>query len=135
MDFTKSTQGLCEKADTRPDPEPQGPSRDQIGRTRPAPFALHPKGDNPLEGVKVMLAPLCGITDSVFRKICIDHGSDMVVTEMISSEGLVRNSRQIRAIQHLNMADGPLSLQIFGSDPGAMGEAAAILSVLKPRFI
>ena len=82
-----------------------------------------------------MLAPLCGITDSVFRKICIDHGSDMVVTEMISSEGLVRNSRQIRAIQHLNMADGPLSLQIFGSDPGAMGEAAAILSVLKPRFI
>lgn len=59
----------------------------------------------------------------------------MVVTEMISSEGLVRNSHHIRAVRGLDMREGPLSLQIFGSDPETMGEAAAILSELEPRYI
>ena len=83
----------------------------------------------------MVLAPLCGITDAIFRKICLDHGADMVVTEMISSEGLVRNSHHIRAVRGLNMSEGPLSLQIFGSDPETMAESAAILSELEPRFI
>jgi tRNA-dihydrouridine synthase B len=59
----------------------------------------------------------------------------MAVTEMISSDGMIRNSNHIRAIRGLDMADGPLSLQIFGSDPEAMGEAAAILSELQPRSV
>ncbi|UCH84283.1 MAG: tRNA-dihydrouridine synthase [Candidatus Latescibacterota bacterium] len=71
----------------------------------------------------------------MFRKICLDRGADMVVTEMISSEGLVRNSPHIRAIRDLDLHAGPLALQIFGSDPEMMGEAAAILSELSPRMI
>jgi nifR3 family TIM-barrel protein len=110
-------------------------SKDLVERTPPAPERLMPRNGNPLEGVDVMLAPLCGITDSVFRKLCLDRGAEMAVTEMISSEGLVRNSNQIRAIQGLDMAHGSLSLQIFGSDPETMGEAAAILSELKPRYL
>ena len=110
-------------------------SRDQIQGTDPMPDRLQPRNGNPLEGVDLMLAPLCGITDSVFRKICLDRGTEMVVTEMISSEGLVRNSTHIRAIRDLDMSVGPLSLQIFGSDPETMGEAAAILSELRPRFL
>ena len=110
-------------------------SRDLIAATPSAPARLHARADGPLMGVKVMLAPLCGITDSVFRRICLDRGADMVTTEMISSEGLVRNSGHIRAIRGLDMAEGPLSLQIFGSDPDTMGEAAALLSELKPRFL
>lgn len=109
--------------------------RDQIEGTAPTPESLRPRKGNPIDGVDVVLAPLCGITDSVFRKICIDRGADMVVTEMISSEGLVRNSNQIRAIRGLDMRHGPLSLQIFGADPVIMGEAASILSELEPRFI
>jgi tRNA-dihydrouridine synthase B len=110
-------------------------SHDLIQATRPAPEILKPALGNPLDGVNVVLAPLCGITDSVFRRICLDRGADMVVTEMISSEGLVRNSGHIRAIRGLDMAEGPLSLQIFGNDPETMGEAAAILSELQPRFL
>jgi nifR3 family TIM-barrel protein len=107
--------------------------RDLIESTPPTPAAL--RTGHPLDGVKVMLAPLCGISDSVFRRICLQHGADMVVTEMISSDGLIRNSNHIRAVRGLDMAEGPLSLQIFGSDPETMGEAAAILSRLEPRSI
>lgn len=110
-------------------------SRDFITATTATPPAKRPANGNPLAGIDVMLAPLCGITDSVFRRICLDHGADMAVTEMISSEGLVRNSRQVRAVRDLDMADGPLSLQIFGSDADSMGEAAAILSQLEPRYL
>jgi nifR3 family TIM-barrel protein len=110
-------------------------SRDLIESIPPAPDPLRPESSRPLRGVDVMLAPLCGITDSVFRKICLDHGADLVVTEMISSEGLVRNSDNIRAIRQLDMRTGPLSLQIFGADPDTMGEAARILSALRPRYI
>lgn len=109
--------------------------RDIINRTVAMPDALQPSNGDPLEGVRVMLAPLCGITDAVFRKICLDRGADMVVTEMISSEGLVRNSVSIRAVRGLDMSHGRISLQLFGADPETMGEAAAILSELRPRFI
>lgn len=111
------------------------PSREIVAKTAPTPERLHPKNGKPLEGVRVVLAPLCGFTDAVFRRICLDEGVDLVVTEMISSEGFVRNSSQIRALHYLDMNDGPLSLQIFGADPEAMGETAAVLSELKPRFI
>ena len=47
----------------------------------------------------------------------------------------MRNSPHVRAIRHLDMGNGPLSLQIFGADPEMMGEAAAILSELNPRYI
>jgi nifR3 family TIM-barrel protein len=110
-------------------------SRDLVERTAAMPGHLRPSSGSVLDGVDVMLAPLCGITDTVFRKVCLDRGADMVSTEMISSEGLVRNSSHIRAIRGLNMSEGPIALQIFGADPEVMGETAAILSELKPRFI
>jgi tRNA-dihydrouridine synthase B len=106
-----------------------------VEATSPTPSHLLPKNGNPLEGIRVVLAPLCGFTDAVFRRICLDEGADLVVTEMISSEGFVRNSPQIRALHFLDMNDGPLSLQMFGSDPEAMAETAAALSELRPRFI
>jgi len=111
------------------------PSRDLIAQTVPTPRSLRPAKDGPLDGVRVILAPLCGITDAVFRRICFDRGADLAATEMISSDGLVLNSPDIRAIRHLDMSDGPLSLQIFGSNPETMGQAAAILSDLEPRTI
>ena len=110
-------------------------SREIVAATAPTPAHLLPKNGRPLDGVRVVLAPLCGFTDAVFRRICLDRGADLVVTEMISSDGFVRDSRQIRALHYLEMKDAPLSLQIFGADPEAMGETAAILSELRPRFI
>ena len=78
-----------------------------------------------MDGINVILAPLAGYTDSVFRRICLEHGVGLVVTEMISANGLVRKSHRVRAIRNLDIDEGPIALQIFCADPDAMGEAAA----------
>jgi tRNA-dihydrouridine synthase B len=90
---------------------------------------------NPLEGVSVVLAPLAGITDAIFRGICMDHGADMVFSEMISADGLARCRRRLRALRDLDTGNGRIALQIFGSDPAIMGEAAAVLSEYDPSLI
>jgi nifR3 family TIM-barrel protein len=77
----------------------------------------------------VLLAPLCGITTAPFRRICLDHGADMAVTEMVSSEAVTRGKRaRCRAMDGVDTREGPLSIQIFGSDPERMGETAAVLA-------
>jgi tRNA-dihydrouridine synthase B len=87
-------------------------------------------------GARVILAPLCGVTTAPFRRICLERGADMVVTEMISSEAMTRGKEEdCRAIRGLDGAEGPLSLQIFGGDPVRMGETAARLSELEPEYI
>lgn len=87
-------------------------------------------------GARVILAPLCGITDSVFRDICLEHGAEMAVTEMISSEAVTRGKVDaVRALRGLDTARGPLSLQIFGGDPERMGVTAERLSRLEPAYI
>lgn len=87
-------------------------------------------------GARLVLAPLCGITTSVFRKICFDRGAEMAVTEMISSEAVSRGKhKKIRAIKGLNVNEGPLSIQIFGSDPGIMSTTAAWLSEYEPEYV
>jgi tRNA-dihydrouridine synthase B len=87
-------------------------------------------------GARVILAPLCGVTTAPFRRICLEHGADMVVTEMISSEAMTRGKEEdCRAIRGLDPNQGPLSLQIFGGDPVRMGETAARLSEMEPEYI
>lgn len=87
-------------------------------------------------GARVILAPLCGVTTAPFRRICLEQGADMVVTEMISSEAMTRGKeKNCQAIRGLDAAEGPLSLQIFGGDPVRMGETAARLSELNPVYI
>lgn len=92
-------------------------------------------GSNPLEGISLILAPLAGITDAIFRRICMDRGADMAFSEMISADGLTRTRRRLRALRDLEAGDGRIALQIFGSDPAVMGDAAAMLSEFKPRLI
>lgn len=87
-------------------------------------------------GARVILAPLCGITTAPFRRICLEQGADMVVTEMVSSEAVTRGkSEDCKATKGLDMSEGPLSLQIFGGNPERMGETAARLSARSPQFI
>jgi len=88
-------------------------------------------------GARVLLAPLCGITTAPFRRICLEQGADMAVTEMISSEAVTRGNRgECRAIRGVDMDDGLQSVQIFGGDPERMGETAAILSdELQPQYL
>lgn len=84
-------------------------------------------------GARVILAPLCGVTTAPFRRICLEHGADMAVTEMISSEAMTRGKAEdCKALRGLDTREGPLSIQIFGGDPVRMGETAARLSELQP---
>ncbi len=87
-------------------------------------------------GARVLLAPLCGISTAPFRRICLDHGADMAVTEMVSSEAVTRgHHKHCRAMDGLDTAEGPLSVQIFGADPVRMGETAARMSELEPVYV
>lgn len=91
-------------------------------------------GSLDIDGV-VGLAPMAGFTEPVFRGICRDHGAAFVVTELVSSEGLVRGSEKTNRYLEFEERERPLGMQLFGSDPGAMGRAAALLSELRPDFL
>jgi tRNA-dihydrouridine synthase B len=84
---------------------------------------------------RVGLAPMAGHTEPVFRGICREHGAAFVVTELVSSEGLVRGSERTNRYLHYDEMERPLGMQLFGSEPRVMGEAAALLSELRPDFI
>jgi len=76
--------------------------------------------------IPVFLAPMAGVTDAPFRKIVAKFGVTAVVSEMVSSEALTRNSQ--KTFQRLAINDGNIlnSMQILGDDPGRMAESAAI---------
>jgi putative TIM-barrel protein, nifR3 family len=76
-------------------------------------------GDRP-----VLLAPMEDVTDASFRGICREQGADMVYTEFIPSEGLVRDAKKAYAKLVTTDAEAPVGIQIYGSDPDAMVEAA-----------
>src|SRR5262245_37839776 len=87
-------------------------------------------------GARLILAPLCGITTAPFRRICLERGADMVVTEMISSEAMTRSKEMdCRALRGLDASEGPLSVQIFGGDAVRMGETAARLSEMPLDYL
>jgi tRNA-dihydrouridine synthase B len=83
----------------------------------------------------VGLAPMAGYTEPIFRRICREHGAAFVVTELVSSEGLVRGSEKTNRYLEFEEAERPLGMQLFGSDPETMGAAAAHLAGLGPDFI
>ena len=76
-------------------------------------------GDKP-----VLLAPMEDVTDASFRGICREQGADMVYTEFIPAEGLVRDARKAYAKLLTSDEEAPVGIQIYGSDPDAMVRAA-----------
>jgi tRNA-dihydrouridine synthase B len=74
-----------------------------------------------------VLAPLAGITNLPFRRIVKDAGCGLVCTEMVSTNGLVYGSEKTRQLLQSCPEEKPLSIQIFGSDPFKMADAAAIV--------
>ena len=72
------------------------------------------------------LAPLAGYSDAPFRMLCARYGADFAVTEMVSADGLVRGGERTRRMLRRMEGEGPLGVQLFGSDPGIMADAAAI---------
>jgi tRNA-dihydrouridine synthase B len=86
-----------------------------------------------------MLAPLAGVSDAPFRLLCREQGAASVCTELVSADGLVRGNRKTLRYLHFYPAERPMGVQLFGSDPGVMAEAARIVCDLpadvRPDFL
>jgi len=77
--------------------------------------------------VPVVLAPMAGITNTAFRRLCREYGAGLYVSEMITSRALVeRTPASMRLIRH-HESETPRSIQLYGVDPVIMGEAARFL--------
>ena len=73
-----------------------------------------------------VMAPMAGYTDLPFRLLVRRLGCELAYTEMVSAEGLVRRVRQTWALLRTNPEDHPLSVQLFGSNPEVMAQAACL---------
>ena len=87
-------------------------------------------GDFPL-----LLAPMEDVSDPPFRAVCKQHGADMMYTEFISSEGLIRDA--VKSVEKLDIYDyeRPIGIQIFGDKIDSMREAAALAEAAGPELV
>ncbi len=87
-------------------------------------------GDFPL-----LLAPMEDVSDPPFRAVCKKNGADLMYTEFISSEGLIRDAK--KSLQKLDIFEyeRPIGIQLFGSEIDSMREAAAIADSANPDLI
>ena len=92
-------------------------------------------GNVKLEG-RLFLAPMAGVTDAAFRLLCRKHGAALCTTEMISSKALMYQDAKTRTLLVRPEGDDPLAVQIFGSDPVCMAEAAQkVEEICHPQLI
>lgn len=75
----------------------------------------------------VMLAPMAGYTDRAMRLVCREWGCEYSVTEMVSAKAVVYNDKKTFSLAKILPDEGPVAIQIFGSEPEIMAEAAARL--------
>jgi tRNA-dihydrouridine synthase B len=83
----------------------------------------------------VGLAPMAGYSDAPFRLSCAACGADFAITEMVSSDGLVRNGAGTRELLRTLDGEAPLGVQLFGADPTTMARAASIVAAGGPAWI
>ncbi len=75
----------------------------------------------------VVLAPMAGVTNAAFRRLCSEQGAGLYVCEMITSRGLVERDRTSMAMLHFDPAERIRSVQLYGVDPVYVGKAVEIL--------
>ena len=83
----------------------------------------------------VMLAPMEDVTDRSFRLICKEQGADMVYTEFVSADALIRNIASTTRKLSIDPGERPTAIQIYGRDPQTMAEAARIVAEARPDVI
>jgi len=82
------------------------------------------------------LAPMAGVSESPFRRLCRRFGADVVVTEFLSAEGIRRENPATIEKLRFGADERPIGVQIFGAEPDAMREAASLVTdVFAPEFI
>lgn len=81
------------------------------------------------------LAPMAGVADRAFRELCTRYGAAYVVSEMVSSKGVSMGDRKSKFLMQLSDAERPAGVQIFGSDPEIMAQAAKTVLEVQPDFV
>jgi len=86
--------------------------------------------------VPLFLAPMAGVSEAPFRRLCRRFGADVVVSEFLSSEGLRRGSERTLRMAAFAPEERPIGIQIFGAEPAAMADAAALVTeVFAPEYV
>ena len=81
------------------------------------------------------LAPMAGVTDGVFRSICIEHGAAYTVSEMVSAKALTLGDKKSRELMQIESGERPAGIQLFGCDPAVMAESVQYALPFGPDFI
>ena len=79
--------------------------------------------NNPL-----LLAPMAGITDTIFRGLCKEMGADIVYTEFVSANGIIRENKKTLDMMKFSAKERPIGIQIFGDSAEVLGESAKLIS-------
>src|SRR5213593_2915697 len=88
-----------------------------------------------LPAFPLLLAPMEDVSDPPFRAVCKDNGTDLMYTEFISSEGLIRHAIKSRQKLDIFDYDKPVGIQIFGGDEEAMAMSAKIVEAVNPDLV
>jgi len=84
----------------------------------------------------LILAPMAGVADTVYRRLCKEQGADVTVSEMVSADGLHYKSANTARLMEFGESERPIGVQLFGSDPERLAEAARFThQYVKPDFI
>ena len=83
----------------------------------------------------MVLAPMEDVTDPAFRLLCKEFGADMVYTEFVSSDALIRSVDKTMMKLNISAAERPVAIQIYGKDTETMGEAARIVEQARPDIL
>jgi tRNA-dihydrouridine synthase B len=84
----------------------------------------------------LFLAPMAGVTNSVFRRICKTRGADVLTTEFVSAEGIMHRNERTEHYVDFTPEERPLGVQLFGSDPEQLARGAqAVVDWKQPDFI
>ena len=81
------------------------------------------------------LAPMAGYSDRAMRAVCHRYGAEYSVSEMISARAVVFGDKKTHKLAEISIDEGPVALQIFGSEPSIMAEAAGLLSGGESGFL
>lgn len=91
--------------------------------TAPAPFPL-------------FLAPMAGVTNTIFRRLCRERGADILTSEFVSADGILHRNERTREYLEFHPDERPVGVQLFGADPERLAEAArAVRDWVDPDFI
>ena len=83
----------------------------------------------------ILLAPMEDVTDPAFRLMCKRFGADMVYTEFVSADALIRSVNKTMAKLNIDEQERPVAIQIYGKDVPTMVEAAKIVEEAKPDIL